>query len=165
MAISTKRKNQIIAEWKAGLFTSYNAVAVHYKVDPKTVKKILDGISQSNADIVDVGAKYESAKKSIKNPNEIKAIEKAILIRTIADDIEDVALDGTLLNVKSVKKKIELEELNTMQDHKTAQETFDRALITAGKAPRHANTTINNTNATQNNESKTIIFKRIGDNG
>lgn len=41
MALTTNKKNKIIAEWKAGLFTSYNAVATTYKIDPKTVKKII----------------------------------------------------------------------------------------------------------------------------
>lgn len=41
MALTTNKKNKIIAEWKAGLFNSYNAVATTYKIDPKTVKKII----------------------------------------------------------------------------------------------------------------------------
>ena len=154
MALTTNKKNKIIAEWKAGIFKSYNAVANHYKIDPKTVKKILDGISQSNSDIVEVGVVYESAKKSIKNPIELRAIEKAIAERSIADEIEDIALSGTLSNLKSIKSKIEREEVENMQDHRHAQETFDKALITAGKAARHApkQVEVNNINAQQNNQ-------------
>lgn len=165
MAISTKRKNQIIAEWKAGLFSSYNSIATTYKIDPKTVKKILDGISQSNTAVVEVGVVYENAKKSIKNPNEIKAIEKAIIERTIADDIQDLVLSGTLLNLKSIVKKIEAEEVETMQEHRHAQETFDKALITSGKADRHApKTEINNTNANQvNTDIKRVVIARRSD--
>lgn len=161
MALTTNKKNKIIAEWKAGLFASFNAVAVAYKIDPKTVKKILDGISQSNAEIVEVGALYESAKKSIKNPNEIKAIEKAIIERTIADEIESIVLDGTLLNIKSVVKKIQLEEVEAMKDHLDAQNTLDKAMITAGKAPRFApKIELNNSN-NQQNVTNEITFKRI----
>jgi hypothetical protein len=138
MALTTNKKNKIIAEWKAGIFSSHNAVAVSYKIDPKTVKKILDGISQSNTDIVEIGATYENAKKSIKNPNEIKAIEKAISERTIKDDIRDAGLEATLSNIRSVKKKLELEQVETMQDHRHAQETIDKALISSGNADRHA---------------------------
>lgn len=157
MALTTNKRNKIIAEWKAGLFISYNSVAVSYKIDPKTVKKILDGISQSNTDIVEVGAIYENAKKSIKNPNEIKAIEKAITERTIKDEIKDLALATTLANIRSVKNKIEREEVETMQDHRHAQETIDKALISSGVADRHApKQDINLTNAQQNNTEITV---------
>lgn len=160
MALTTNKKNKIIAEWKAGIFRSHNAVATHYKIDPKTVKKILDGITQSNTDIVEVGALYESAKKSIKNPNELKAIEKAVIERSIADEIEACVFDGTLLNVKSVSKKLQLEEVETMQDHRHAQATLDQALITAGKAQRFApKQDISLTNAQQNIDQKQIIHK------
>lgn len=152
MALTTNKKNKIIAEWKAGIFSSYNAVAVQYKIDPKTVKKILYGISQSNTDIVEVGTKYEMAKKSIKNTIEIKAIEKAIIERTIADEIEHEVFSGTLENVRSVRKKIQLEEVETMQEHRHAQATLDQALITVGKADRYApKQDISLTNAQQTN--------------
>jgi hypothetical protein len=41
MALTTNKKNKIIAEWKAGVHKSYNSIAVQYKIDPKTVKKII----------------------------------------------------------------------------------------------------------------------------
>ena len=164
MAISTKRKNQIIAEWKAGLFSSYNSVATTYKIDPKTVKKILDGISQSNVDIVSVGATYEIAKKSIKNPTELKAIEKRVIELSIADQVEAEAFSATLENIRSVRKKIQLEEVDNMQDHRHAQATIDQALISVGKAARHApKQDISLVNAQQNNEQ--TIIQIVRDNG
>ena len=153
MAITTNKKNKIIADWKTGKFSSQTALAKHYKVDPKTVKKILEGISTSNAELVEVGAIYENAKKSLKNPVEIKAVEKAVEERTIADEIESIIFDGTLSNVKGVKKDVERDEMEII-DRKIAQETFDKALITVGKANRHAQPTkIDNTNAQQNNKT------------
>ena len=165
MALTTNKRNKIIAEWKVGKYTSHNAVANAYKIDPKTVKKILDGISQSNVDIVSVGATYEIAKKSIKNPTELKAIEKRVIELSIADQVEAEAFSATLENIRSVRKKIQLEEVDNMQDHRHAQATIDQALISVGKAARHApKQDINLTNAQQNNENTQIIFKRIGSN-
>ena len=169
MAISTRKQNIIRADWKAGRYKSHTALAKHYKLDPKTVRKILGELSQSHTELVELGAVYENAKKSLKNPTEIKAVEKAVEERTIADEIEDLVFKGTRTNVKKVIKVLKngkkLEKINTglgiqqfeevglgTGDYKNIQETFDKALITAGKAPRHANSTITNTNALQNNQ-------------
>ena len=137
MALSTRKKNQIIADHKTGKFSSISALANHYKVDRKTVKKLTDGISAVHADIVEAGAVYENAKKSLKNPVEIKAIEKAVEEQTIADEIEGIIFDGTMDNMKGVAKEVKLDGME-MSDRKLAQDTFDRGLITVGKANRHA---------------------------
>jgi len=167
MALSTRKINQIKAEWKAGKYKTAYAIAKAHNIDRKTADKIIEGISQSNADIVEVCVIAENAKNSLKNPVELKVIEAMVKERTIADEIQDIVLSGTLANLKSVKSKIEKEEVETMQDHRHAQELFDKALITAGKADRHApKTEIVNTNAQQNNiEAPKIIFKRIGNVG
>ena len=138
MALSTRKKNLIIADHKAGRFETQTALLKHYKIDRKTLVKVLEGISSTHAEIVEAGVVYESAKKSLKNPVEIKAIENVVKQRTIADDIKDEVLIGTLRNVKSISKKVESEQVESMQDHKHAQDAFDKALITAGAADRHA---------------------------
>ena len=96
MALTTNRKNKIIADHKAGRFKSNTALAKHYKVDPKTVKKITMGISQENAEAVEAGVIYENAKKSLKNPVEIKAIETAVKEKTKEERMRDIVLDNTL---------------------------------------------------------------------
>lgn len=163
LALSTKKKNQIIADHKAGRFDTQTALLKHYKIDRKTLLKILGGISSTNKEIVELGVLYESAKRSLKSPVEIKAIENVVKQRTIADDIKDEVLSATLLNIKSVKKKIQSEEVESMQEHRHAQEMLDKALITAEIAPRFApKTDVNLVNAQQNNtESPVVIFKRI----
>jgi len=157
MALSTRKKNQIIADWKAGRFTTYYAIAKHYQISNPTAKEILVNIPQSNADIVEAGVTYEKAKKLNKNLIEVKAIEALVKERTIADEIQDIALSGTLANLKSVKSKIEKEEVETMQDHRHAQELFDKALITAGKADRHAPKIEVNTQNNQLNNTEIIV--------
>lgn len=145
----------IIADWKTGKFKNPSQLASHYKVDRKTVGKIIEGISQEHTAVVEAGAIYEKAKKSLKNPVEITAIEKAVEEMTIADEIESVVNEGTLINVRGVKEVLtEHKEQMNMYDRKTAQETLDKALITSGKASRHASQktdiSVNNQNI-QNN--------------
>ena len=160
--LTERQKKNIIARFKTGEY-SKRELAKQYKVNEKTIRVITEGETHTNAHIVEVGAIYEAAKKSAKSPQEIKAIENAVKERTIADDIQDSVFSGTLLNVRSVSKKIEGEEVETIQEHKYAQETFDKALITAGKAPRHANSTITNTNTNKNNFTHIEISKAIAD--
>lgn len=166
MALSTKRRNQIIADWKAGRFKSYYAVAKHYKISEPTAKNILADISQSNAYIVDVGVAYEKAKKLSKNLVEVKAIERLVKELSIADQVEAEAFSATLENIRSVRKKIQLEEVDNMQDHRHAQATIDQALISVGKAARHApRAEVKLTNGDDNSTTNTqIVFKRIGSN-
>ena len=58
--------------------------------------------------------------------------------RTVADEIKDEALETTLLNVRSMKRKLQGEEVETASDHKYIQEALDKAMITSDNAPRHA---------------------------
>ena len=184
MALTTNKKNKIIAEWKAGLFTSYNAVATTYKIDPKTVKKILDGISQTNTDIVEAGAIYETAKKSIKNPNEIRAIEKAIKRDLSAEELKLDIYEAQSLAVQRVKElltsnkkivamKLKNGEFDTVEKHEielspqdlqTCIDGIDKASITLKVNERHApKQDIALTNAQQNN--KQTIIQIVRDNG
>ena len=186
MALTTNKKNKIIAEWKAGLFTSYNAVATTYKIDPKTVKKILDGISQTNTDIVEAGTIYETAKKSIKNPNEIRAIDKAIQRDLSSDKLKLDIYEAQSLAVQRVKElltsnkktiamKLKNGEFDTVENHEvelspqdlqTCIDGIDKASITLKVNERHApraevKVTGGDDNSTTNTQ---IVFKRIGSN-
>lgn len=95
MALSTRKKNIIIADWKTGKYANPNALAKAYKVDRKTVIKLIDGISPENASTVEAGVKYE-LEKSQKNPTEKMAIEKAVKEKTAAERMRDVVLDNSL---------------------------------------------------------------------
>lgn len=139
MALTTNRKNKMIADWKTGKFKNPTALAKHHKVDRKTAQKVIGELTASNSDIVEIGALYENAKKSLKNPVEIKAVEKAVEERSLADEIEGIIFDGTMINVTGVKNDLSKEGADiSMFDRKQAQETFDKAMITVGKANRHA---------------------------
>ena len=154
MALSTRKKNLIIAEWKAGKYKSAYAVSKAHKIDRKTAEKIIDGIGQTNADIVDICVIAENVKNSLKNPVEIKVIEAMVKEKTTADLIEDEVMSGTLENVKGIRTL--LKESPEISERKLAQEAFDKALITAGKAPRHANQNINVQTNVQSSTSTTL---------
>ena len=93
MAISTKKKNIIIAMWKTGNFKSYTSIAKHYKISTKTAQKILGENSHDNEDIVDLGVQYEMAKISTKNPHEITSIEKVVNDRLKVSNMTNKVLD------------------------------------------------------------------------
>jgi len=163
MAISTKKKNIIIAMWKTGEFKSATSIAKHYKISTKTAQKIISETSQDNEAIVDLGVQYEMAKKSTKNPHEINTIEKVVEERVKASNF---IYDLTNLNLGQLGKHLtsnkKLEKINVgdgvqnfeevglgTSDYKNAQETIDKASITLGVNQRHANQQINV--STQNN--------------
>lgn len=187
MALTTNKKNKIIAEWKAGVHKSYNSIATMYKIDPKTVKKLLDGINQSNAEIVEVGTMYEMAKKSIKNPNEIKAIEVAIQKKLTIEDYKDKVHETTLSIIDGVSQLLKkgkaqkvttasigdgIVEANIIEtdlqsiDYKNLIDTIDKASITLKVNDRFApkiEIKQDNNNAIQNNITIEDISKAIAD--
>lgn len=164
MALSTRKKNQIIADWKTGKYPSAYALSKAYKVSDKTVTKLTNGIPQANAHIVEVCVQAEHAINSVKNPIERKAVEIAVKEQSISDQIEGIVFEATLGNVTAIKTELCAEKNKlTMFDRKIGQDTIDKALITVGKANRHApRVEVNNTNALQNNTQikRVSIVKR-----
>lgn len=153
--LTDRQRKNILAKWHTGQYTK-TELAKQYRVTEKVVRTIVDGNPPKSAHIVEAGVLVEVAKKYEKTPIETseinKAIEKRVKEVTIADQIEELALSGTLDNVRSVVNKIKGEGVETMKDHLYAQNTLDQALVTAGKVPRFApKTEINNTNAQQVN--------------
>jgi hypothetical protein len=125
MALSTRKKNIIIADWKTGKYKNPNALAKAFKIDRKTALKLVDGISSENASTVEAGVKYE-LEKSQKNPAEKMAIEKAVKEKTAEERMRDIVMDNTLKisvhtttasmkklqeNAQSKKDKLEPSEL------------------------------------------------------
>jgi len=172
MALSTRKKNQIIAEWKTGRFKSYYAVAKHYKIDKNTAQKILDGIQQENSDIVEICVVAESAKKTLKNHLELNAVERVIKERLKIDEISNLLLDkmkNHLQQGKAQKIVTESEGSNSSaevveydlqaDDYKKLADAVDKASITIGVNQRHSNSQIN-VNTQVNNETN---IKSIGD--
>jgi len=170
MALSTRKKNMIIADWKTGKFKSYNAIAKHYKIDSKTAKKILYGISHENADVVDVCVVAESVKKSVKNPIELNAIEKAVIERIKVDEISNLLLDKMKKHIVNGKaQKVVTESIGEggssatvveydlqADDYKKLADAVDKVSVTTGVNERFSQSQVNIQNNNQNNQQNNI---------
>lgn len=89
MALTTNKKNKIINQWKAGKFKNYSQVAKFHKIDYKTVKKLLDGIPQSNARAVAIIVEAEVLKKSMKSPQELNAVEQEVIEKLNTQELDN----------------------------------------------------------------------------
>jgi hypothetical protein len=107
MALTTNRKNKIIAEWKAGAYPSLNQLAAANKVDPKTVARLTKGISQSNAQLVEIQTALEIEKKALKSPQEVAAINREVEKRTNQAIIDDEIQIKSRKILKKLLKNIE----------------------------------------------------------
>ena len=106
MAISTKMKNVIVAMWKTGEFKSFTSIAKHYKISTKTAQKIIGNKAHSNEDVIELGVKYEMAKKSTKNPHEINSIEKVVKGRVDTIDIDNILVKQNRIIAKATQSVI-----------------------------------------------------------
>ena len=152
MAISTKKKNIIIAMWKTGNFKSYTSIAKHYKISTKTAQKIIGSNTHDNEELVELGVKYEMAKNSTKNTHEIKAVENIVKDRIKVHDITNDILNGIQSYIKDGKAhKVVTESIGEAgssgvaieyplqaEHFEKAMNTVDRASITLGVNQRHA---------------------------
>ena len=163
MAISTRKKNLIIAEWKAGKYKSFYAVAKAHKISQPQAKKILANIPQENAHIVEAGVVYESAKKFSKNLVEINAIENTVKDRLKIHNISNTILNGIEKLAKGGKaQKVMIESAGEVgssatvveydlqaKDYKDLQDAVDKASLTLGVNQRFAQNQVN----IQNNQT------------
>ena len=75
--LSDRQKNNIFDKWNTGSYTK-TQLAKAYKVSEKTIRDIVGKEKPTNSHFVEAGVFLETAKKSEKSPNEIKAINQAI---------------------------------------------------------------------------------------
>lgn len=188
--LTERQKNNIVAKWKTGQYT-LREIANLYKVDHKTIHRIVEDVPKENADIIEAQTQLEILKKSTKTPQEIAEINKSVesRLKAINDSdslklkIYETQISAVDLIVKLLNKQkkqvpikvkqydsdgrvngetVEIVELELeSSDLKNFVDSVDKASQTIKVNERHANTTINNTNAQQNNENTVIEFKRI----
>ena len=159
MALSTRKKNTIVADWKTGKYPSFYAIAKHYKIDKKTAKKLLEGISKENAHIVEVLTMAESAKKSLKSPLELNAVEKAVKERLQVNRICSKVLDGIegFIDGGKAQKVIVtgdiIEHDIQADDYKKLAEAVDKVSVTQVVNDRFSNSQVNIQNNNTNNQN------------
>ena len=154
MALSTRKKNIIIAMWKTGEFKSATAIAKHYKISTKTAQKIIGVTPHTNEDTVALGVEYNMALNSTKNPHEINTIEKVVSERIKASN---TIYDLTNLVTKGLKKSLKKGKAHKVvtegcgmgqssgkvieypmqpEHYEKAMNTIDKASITLNVNPR-----------------------------
>lgn len=188
--LTERQKNNIVAKWKTGQYT-LREIANLYKVDHKTIHRIVEDVPKENADIIEAQTQLEILKKSTKTPQEIAEINKSVESRLKAINDSDslklkiyetqisaVDLIAKLLNKQKKQVPIKVKQYDSdgrvngetvkiveleleSSDLKNFVDSVDKASQTIKVNERHANTTINNTNAQQNNENTVIEFKRL----
>jgi predicted DNA-binding protein YlxM (UPF0122 family) len=109
--LTDRQKNNIIAKWKTGQYTLRD-IADLYKVDHKTIHRIVENIPKENADIIEAQTQLEIFKKSTKSPQEIAEINKSVetRLKAISDSdnlklkIYETQMGVVDLIAKAVKK-------------------------------------------------------------
>ncbi len=169
MAISTRKKNLVIADWKTGAY-SLNALAKKHKISVNSVKKICTKIPQENAEVVELCTIAESAKKCTKNAQEILAVEEVVKNRLMVYDISNTILQGIEKLAKGGKaQKVVTESLGEAgssasvveydlqsKDYKDLQDAVDKASLTLGVNQRFSQNQVNIQNNNQNNQLSKI---------
>ena len=106
MAISTRKVNRIIADYKAGVWSNKSLLAKAHKISRSQLYKILQDVESSNADIVDMGVEYELAKKNTKNVHEKNAIEDAVAYRISTIEIDNKLMENNRKLALIAQKKL-----------------------------------------------------------
>jgi len=152
MALSTRKKNIMIADWKAGRFPSAYALAKAHKVSDKTATKLIKGIPQENIEAVEAGVKYEMAKKSVKNPIEQTAIERVVKEKTKEERMKDAVLDNVLkISVHTTTAAAKL-----LQDNSTSKNKMEgNEILTLQKVAKEAKATV------VDKEEKTVVENNL----
>ena len=170
--LTDKQRDMIISDFNIGV--SQNQLALKYECSPATINKLCKGLEPKYKDKVNtvVSIKSELSKESEyqsecfdKEVNDklrrkglvFNATEK--LLKKASQMIDKNSVVDKI-NVGDGVQNFEPRELNT-SDFKNLIDTIDKASITLGINPRHANTNIkvDNNNLQQNNTQKTILVQ------
>lgn len=166
MKLTDKDELNLIADWKTGRF-SQRDLASKYNCSKGKVSQLTTGIDKSkNGHIVDAQITILSA-KSLLSDEEMTAIANTAQNEAFS---KGLIYNATQLNLvrtmEYLSKNQKLEKINVGDgvqnfepvglgslDYKNAQEAIDKASITLGINPRHANTNIkvDNNNIQENN--------------
>lgn len=132
MALSTRKKNTIIAEWKTGEYKK-NALAKKHKISPSTLGLLVEGIPTSNEELLKKAIEVEEQKSRITKVEE-QAIEKEVQRHMknakLAESIIDLSLQVTAKNIAKVHKDVDSKHL-TARERTSHQRTTKMAIETA----------------------------------
>jgi len=89
MALTDRKKNLIVADWKTGAF-SMTKLAKKHKVSTNTVKRICTGITHDTAPLVEALHEVEILKNSTKSAQEVKSAQNIVKMRLKTEEITNL---------------------------------------------------------------------------
>jgi DNA-binding XRE family transcriptional regulator len=151
--ITDDLRDKIISDYNIG--KSQNSIAEKYNLSPATINKICKGLTPKYKEKVNTVVAIES---ELSHESEYQS-------ECFYKEVNDLLRNKRLIfsaQQKAVRKATTmLDQIDSASDLKAIIDGIDKASITLGVSQRHASTTINNTNAVQN-EAPTVVFQRIG---
>ena len=149
--LSQETKDRIIAQFKVG--KSQNWLAREYELSPATINKLCKGVEQKYKEKVNT---VVSIKSELSEESEY---ESEYFDKEVNEALKNKNLIYGVTH-KALKKANELlNKTDNMYDVNTAVQLADRASLTLGVNPRHANQQINvQTNTEVNNNTLEIKF-------
>lgn len=151
-------KEKLIAEWKTGDYTQRD-LASKYKLSPGMIAKIVKGISKESEQLVSnlIESNHELTLKSEQERISINEVVSRELQRKAKAQIIAEALDDGLNIATNASVKILQGDDVTMSDVIQFGKFQNDARVGLDLQPKFSQTTINNSNAQQNNGLKEPI--------
>ncbi len=163
--LTIRQKENIKALYDTGNY-SKNGLAKKYKVDEKTVRRIVGKEPPKHKGLVDEALDIEVRKKTELKPSELRAVESVIKERLKVDEISNLLLDkmkSHIVNGKAQKVVTEsigdggscaavVEYALQADDYKKLADAVDKVSVTTGVNERFSQSQVNIQNNNQNNQ-------------
>ena len=160
MAISTRKRNKIIADAKAGKYKSITELCKHHKIDRGAYynwEKKYQFKYGANTDFVEIETALKKAKLHSLSPQEIHSVEEASELQILKDDIALISLSGIKKMLVETTKGIDNQEYITPNDRRIGMSTLkDGFSVVAEKPTTQVNVQQNNTTEIKQIEVKFI---------
>ncbi len=157
----TKRKydkEHIRSDWRTGAYTLRD-LAYKHNIGKSTVALTVKGVEKDNASIVDDKLQADQAIRMLsdKNGQAVQEVVKKENDRRILNEKMRAQLDKGVGLANKMALAILSRDNATMNDVSQYGKFQNDARVGLDLQPKFANTTINNTNAQQNNETTSTI--------
>jgi len=148
--LTLKQKENIKALFDTGNY-SKNGLAKKYKVDEKTVRRIIGKEPPKHKDLVEKAVEVEVRKKAELKPSELRAVEKVVISRVNTMEIDNELMKENRVIAKILQETItaskeEIDLTNIKAVSGTLKDIEAIANPQANKTDVTVNTQVNNTN-------------------
>ncbi len=149
--LSERQKDNIRALFNTGNY-SKNKIAKKYKVDEKTVRRIIGSQQPKHKDLVEEAVKIEVRKQAELLPNERRAVEAVVKEKTSQERMKEIVLD----NVLKVSVHTTTASAKLLQDNASSKNKMDgNELLTLQKVAKEAKATV------VEKEDKTVVENNL----